>query len=114
MLTKTAILVFLLRFVTAKPKLRLTIHFTIVTVAVYSLIVALQWVYACQPIEKFWDYTITTGTCIRFLGVTVFSGVMNSITDAVILVLPVFIMRGSRLPKWQKLSVTGILMTGGL
>jgi hypothetical protein len=39
---------------------------------------------------------------------------MNTATDGVILVLPVFMLRKVRLPKWEKIGLVLVLMTGGL
>ncbi|KAH7204936.1 hypothetical protein BKA60DRAFT_155712 [Fusarium oxysporum] len=114
MLTKLSILAFYLRFVIASAKLRGVIYVTIVLTILYSLIASFIWVYACQPLEKYWDLTITDGSCIDFLKVTIFSGVMNTATDAIILLLPIAILRGLRLQKRQKLGVMVIMMTGGL
>ncbi|KAI3571094.1 hypothetical protein IWW34DRAFT_772315 [Fusarium oxysporum f. sp. albedinis] len=114
MLTKLSILAFYLRFVIASAKLRGVIYATIVFTILYSLIASFVWVYACRPLEKYWDLTITDGSCINFLKVTVFSGVMNTATDAIILLLPIAILRGLHLQKRQKLGVTLIMMTGGL
>ncbi|KAM5359299.1 hypothetical protein ACJA88_015169 [Fusarium oxysporum] len=114
MLTKLSILAFYLRFVIASAKLRGVIYVTIVLTILYSLIASFVWVYACQPLEKYWDLTITDGSCINFLKVTIFSGVMNTATDAIILLLPIAILRGLRLQKRQKLGVMVIMMTGGL
>jgi hypothetical protein len=114
MLTKLSILAFYLRFVIASAKLRGVIYATIVLTILYSIIASFVWVYACQPLEKYWDLTITHGSCINFLKVTIFSGVMNTATDAIILLLPIAILRGLRLQKRQKLGVMMIMMTGGL
>ncbi|KAH8726723.1 hypothetical protein GQ44DRAFT_771095 [Phaeosphaeriaceae sp. PMI808] len=82
-------------------------------VVLYSLVTSFQWVYACRPLEKYWDLTITGGSCINWIKVTVFTGVMNAATDAAILILPVLILRDLRLPMKQKIGVTIVLMTGG-
>ncbi|KAH7184317.1 hypothetical protein BKA60DRAFT_286009 [Fusarium oxysporum] len=114
MLTKLSILAFYLRFVIASAKLRGVIYATIVFTILYSLIASFVWVYACRPLEKYWDLTIMDGSCINFLKVTIFSGVMNTATDAIILLLPIAILRGPCLQKRQKLGVMMIMMTGGL
>jgi hypothetical protein len=77
MLTKLSILTFYLKFVLAGTPLRITIYFTMAVVVVYSVIASFVWVWACQPLEKYWDLTITEGTCVNFEKITVFSGVMN-------------------------------------
>jgi hypothetical protein len=71
-------------------------------------------VYACQPLEKIWDLTVTGGSCIDWLKIAVFNGVMNTTTDAVILVMPVLFLRKLQLPMKQKIGIAVLLMTGGL
>ncbi|RYP49228.1 hypothetical protein DL768_005002 [Monosporascus sp. mg162] len=112
MLTKISILAFFLRFV-LWGTLQVTIYVMMAIVVLYSLVASFEWTYACRPLQKYWDLTITGGSCIDYMKVFVFSGVMNTITDAVILLLPVLILRDSFLPKRQKIGVMLILMTGG-
>lgn len=113
MLTKLSILTLFIRFV-PRGNLRVTIYITMAIVALYSLVASFQWVYACRPLEKYWDLAITGGSCINRLKISVFSGVMNTATDAAILILPVLFLRGVGLPKKQKIGVMIVLMTGGL
>ncbi|KAH8725720.1 hypothetical protein GQ44DRAFT_615290 [Phaeosphaeriaceae sp. PMI808] len=112
MLTKLSILTFFIQFI-PWGNLRLTIYITMVIIILYSLVGSFQWVYLCQPLEKYWDLTITGGSCINRLKMFIFTGVMNIATDAIILILPVLILRGARLPIKQKISIMIVLMTGG-
>jgi hypothetical protein len=113
MLTKLSILMLFLRFV-PRGYLRVVIYIIMTIVAVYSLVTSFVWVYACQPLEKFWDVTVTGGLCINWLKITVFNGVMNTTTDAAVLLLPFLLLRNVQLPKRQKIGVIIVLMTGGL
>lgn len=83
-------------------------------VVLYSLPATFEWVYACQPMAKLWDLTITHGSCINFHAIFIFSGAMNTATDFIILLLPTVILRSLRLPRRQKIGVYFIFMTGGL
>ncbi|KAF2188920.1 hypothetical protein K469DRAFT_456892, partial [Zopfia rhizophila CBS 207.26] len=112
MLTKLSILTFFILFA-PRGNLRIVIYITMAIVVIYSLVASFEWVYACRPLEKYWDLTIPGGSCINWLKVTVFSGVMNTATDTTILVLPVLLLRNVRLPKRQKIGVMIMLMTGG-
>lgn len=113
MLTKLSLLTLFIRF-TLWGSLRVVIYITMVIVVIYSLVASFEWVYACRPLEKYWDHTIPGGSCINWLTIAVFSGVMNSTTDVVMLILPVIILRNLRLPRRQKVGVMMVLMTGGL
>ncbi|KAH7141666.1 hypothetical protein EDB81DRAFT_797473, partial [Dactylonectria macrodidyma] len=112
MLTKLSILCFYLTFATAS-RLRPLLYSIMALVVLYSLTASFEWIYACQPIEKYWDYTITAGHCINWLKVTIFSGIMNAITDFIILLIPIGLLRHLRLPMCQKIGVLLIMATGG-
>jgi len=85
-----------------------------ITVVLYNLIASFDWVYTCRPMAKYWDLTITTGSCINWVKVSVFSSVMNAVTDFLLLLLPIIFLRNLRLPRKQKIGVMLVLMTGGL
>jgi hypothetical protein len=114
MLTKLSILAFYLKFLTTSPGLRRCIYALMVVVILYSVISSFVWLWACQPLEKYFDFTITYGTCLELTKVTVLSAMMNCVTDTLILIFPLLILRGSRLPLRQKIGVAFILMSGGL
>lgn len=113
MLTKLSILAFYLRFVATSPKLKFSIYTTMAIVVIYSIVASWSWLYICQPIAKYWDFT-RAGTCIDFNKIAIFSGVMNSATDVMILAFPIPILRNLRLPILQKIGATAIMMAGGL
>jgi hypothetical protein len=83
-------------------------------VVLYILPSSFHWVYDCKPLEKYWNLAIAGGSCIDRTKTFVFAGVMNSATDAVILLLPVLILKRTQLPTRQKIGVMIVLMTGGL
>jgi hypothetical protein len=112
MLSKVSILLLFLRSWPQKPKR--TIYATIAVVVLYSLIGSFHWLFACRPLEKFWDISITHGSCIEWSRINIFSGVMNTVTDIIILLLPICMLRRVRLPKWEKFGLGFVLMTGGL
>ncbi|RMZ72358.1 integral membrane [Pyrenophora seminiperda CCB06] len=114
MFTKLSILHFYLRFLVARPHLRKIIYAMGTIVVAYSFVTSFEWLYVCQPLEKYWDLTITGGSCVNRGQFGVFSGVMNVVTDAIILLFPLALLRDMRnLPLWTKAAVTGIMMTGG-
>ena len=115
MLTKLSILCFYLNFVLAHPRIRITIYAVMVIVVLFSVVVSFEWIYACQPLAKYWDLTITEGSCVNINKFAIFSSVMNVTTDVIILILPATILRHLQSRSFrEKLAVTGTLMTGGL
>ncbi|KAF2178760.1 hypothetical protein K469DRAFT_446324, partial [Zopfia rhizophila CBS 207.26] len=111
MFTKLSILAFYLRFAT-NWKLRAVVYTTMAIVVLYCLLWSFVFVYRCRPLEKHWDLTIS-GSCIDWLKINIFSGVMNTLTDFTILVLPILMLQKLRLPIRQKIGVMIVLMTGG-
>ncbi|KAH7034021.1 hypothetical protein B0J12DRAFT_679791 [Macrophomina phaseolina] len=111
MLSKLSILVLYSRYL--PEKLSKAITTTIVVVILYSLIALFQWLFACQPIEKYWDLRIISGSCVDLGKFNVFIGLMNTATDVVILLLPIGMLRKVRLPRQEKIGVVLGLMTGG-
>ncbi|KAH8724356.1 hypothetical protein GQ44DRAFT_286531 [Phaeosphaeriaceae sp. PMI808] len=112
MLIKLSILTLFLRFVSCKS-LRVVIYTIMAIVIIYSLVTSFLWVYTCQPLEKFWDLTVTGGSCIDWQKIPVFNGIMNTTTDTAILILPGLFLRKVQLPKRQKIGIIVVLMTGG-
>jgi hypothetical protein len=85
-----------------------------VTITLYSLVVAFQFLFACQPIAKYWDHTIKYGTCINSVTVWIFNSVMNSITDLAMIFLPILMMWNVQIARRQKIAVNCIFLLGGL
>ncbi|EKG09440.1 hypothetical protein MPH_13521 [Macrophomina phaseolina MS6] len=113
MFSKLSILSFYVRFCRYR-KLRMAIYTLMGVVAIYSVISSFSFLYACRPMAKYWDLRITRGSCIDKLAIPVFNGVMNTITDFFILLIPIFMIWRVKVPLRQKIGLILIFMTGGL
>ena len=113
MLVKISILAFYLR-ISPDRNLKIIIYTAVAVTIAYSIPMATIGFYACNPMEKYWDITITTGSCINQYAVYLFSASMNIATDVIILVLPIFMLWNVHIPRRQKFGIVFILMTGGL
>ena len=80
----------------------------------YNIALMLSLIFACRPIAKSWDLTITSGTCINRPAVYLANGVLNVATDFVILLLPVPLIRGLQMPKRQKILLAAMFSVGSL
>ncbi|KAH9203331.1 hypothetical protein DL95DRAFT_321614, partial [Leptodontidium sp. 2 PMI_412] len=112
MFTKLSMLLFFLR-ITPSPLFRRTVYVAIVIVVIYSVVGSLEFTYACRPLEKIWDFTITHGSCISLDVVPVFNAASNSATNLAILLLPIPMLKNLQLPFRQKLGAGLILALGG-
>ncbi|KAH8888114.1 hypothetical protein GQ53DRAFT_872355 [Thozetella sp. PMI_491] len=108
---KASILTMYLRFSIARA-LRIAIYLTMFVAVGYSLAGGFGFLYLCHPIPKLWDFSIP-GSCGDF-GVWYLScAALNVATDALILLLPIWILWPMRVRFAQRLAVLGVLMAGG-
>ncbi|KAI8933925.1 hypothetical protein NX059_009618 [Plenodomus lindquistii] len=77
-----------------------------------STLSAFGFLWVCQPIAKYWDYSILTGSCINLNAYFLATACVNAATDLALLILPIFIMRKLQLALHRKISAALLLMTG--
>jgi len=109
--TKTSILMFYLRFSTSR-RFDFVVYGVLSIVIGYCLSGATAVLYACQPINRFWDFS--PGTCINgdaWYGTLVS---LNVFTDAILLLLPIWLLNPLNVGVLQKAAIAAILGTGGL
>lgn len=92
-------------------------------VAVYigSAIVFCQWfsltvssIFQCRPVAAFWNRSIQGAECIDLPRFTIVSGVLNLLTDVLILCLPVPMVWGLNTTNVQKITLTAMFLLGVL
>jgi fucose permease len=103
MATKTSILIFYLRMSKNTQKiLRLASYATLVVVNVAGVVLTFMNAFQCSPIKAAYDPTETADRCISIVTLYLCSAPVNIITDLAILVLPIPVLTGMRLPQRQK------------
>ncbi|KAK0657760.1 hypothetical protein B0T16DRAFT_340664 [Cercophora newfieldiana] len=108
--TKASILAFYLRFSVSK-RFKIAVYFVLSIVIAYNLMGAFAFLYACQPMIRTWVPT-TPGTCINanaWFGTLV---ALNVLTDLVLLLLPIWLIKPLRVGFAQKAAIVAILGTG--
>lgn len=110
---KASILFFYLRFSAANPKFRIVVYVVLFIVVGYSLSAGLAFLYLCTPMEKLWNPTVV-GTCVNENAAYLASAILNSTTDIIILLLPIWLLWPLRVQLTQKIVVALVLMPGGL
>ncbi|UPX19597.1 uncharacterized protein EKO05_0009855 [Ascochyta rabiei] len=111
MLTKVSLCLFYLRVSPFKASFRLTVYLVMCVSVVNGMLNALGFAWVCQPIEKYWDFSITTGDCINLNSYFLATACINAATGLVLLVLPVFILHKLQLPLRRKIGAALLLMT---
>ena len=82
---------------------------TLVTLE-YIAVVLVE-IFQCIPVHALWDFG--PGRCINLKGFFIGTGVLNTITDAIILVLPLPLIWTLRIDRTQRLALSGVFLLGG-
>ena len=105
MATKTSILIFYLRLSrNTQTILRVASYITLAIVNVAGVVLTFLNAFQCSPVSAAYDPTSTNdnSTCISIVTLYLCSAPVNIITDLAILVLPIPVLTGMRLPQRQK------------
>lgn len=111
--SKIALLLIFRRISTAKPH-RLAINAVMVVVAGYTIAIVLVLIFQCNPIARAWDVTIVAGSCVNRPAVYVAMASVNIGTDLFILLMPIPIVLGLKLPWPQKIGLALMFAVGSL
>lgn len=105
MATKTSILIFYLRLSRNTQKiLRIASYITLAIVNVAGVVLTFLNAFQCSPASAAYDplQNNSNSTCISIVTLYLCSAPVNIITDLAILVLPIPVLTGMRLPQRQK------------
>lgn len=80
----------------------------------YNGAIMLVEIFACTPIEKSWDATILTGHCVNRAAVYLSNAILNIVTDLIILLQPLPMVRRMHVPLRQKILLAAIFSVGSL
>lgn len=69
-------------------------------------------IFACSPVEKFWNTLITDGKCLNFSLNILLTCLFNIITDVVILILPSRAVWRLRIPLKKKFAIVSLFGIG--
>lgn len=102
MATKTSILIFYLRMSRNTQKvLRIASYVTLGIVNIAGVVLTFLNAFQCNPVYAAYE-TESNGKCISIVTLYLCSAPVNIITDLAILVLPIPVLTGMRLPQRQK------------
>ncbi len=103
MITKTSILIFYLRLSRNTVKLlRIASYVTLAVVNIAGIVLTFLNVFQCKPVSAVFDGSGSSAQCIPLVTLYLASAPVNIITDLAILVLPIPVLTGMRLPQKQK------------
>ena len=90
-------------------------HLTLIVASVaFCLISVFGSGFACTPVAFIWDLTIQGGHCINLIALARFTCITGSITDVLILALPMPIVWSLQMDRSKKIGICGVFLLGGL
>ncbi|KAF2853633.1 hypothetical protein T440DRAFT_312956 [Plenodomus tracheiphilus IPT5] len=110
--TKVSLGLFYLRLSPFETGFRFTVYVVVFVSLINSTLAAFGFLWVCQPIAKYWDFSIMTGKCINLNAYFLVTACINAATDLALLILPIFIMRKLQLALHRKIGAALLLMTG--
>ncbi|KAL8715743.1 MAG: hypothetical protein Q9220_000410 [cf. Caloplaca sp. 1 TL-2023] len=111
-LAKAAILLFYLRLSPVKS-FRYSVYATLFVVIGYMVAVDLATFFQCRPIRKLWTPAVE-GTCIHVYDLYLANSILNVITDFMVLLVPLPMLRSLQVGKKQKWIIAGLFAVGSL
>jgi len=90
------------------------VYILMAVVVGYSSTIIFALIFACNPIAKNWDITITKGTCINRAAIYIATAVVNIATDVMLLILPIPMIFHLQMPTMQKVGVVFIFTLGSM
>ncbi|PKX88634.1 uncharacterized protein P174DRAFT_397502 [Aspergillus novofumigatus IBT 16806] len=111
---KLALLVLYYQLLHILPVWRYTIFAVFFIIAGYSIALALALIFACHPIQKAWDISVTTGSCINRQGAYLATACTNTASDIALIIIPIPAVWNLKMPLGQKLAVIGMFTIGCL
>ncbi|KAL4981840.1 hypothetical protein BDW68DRAFT_196014 [Aspergillus falconensis] len=111
---KLAIIMLYYRLLNSLQPYRYLLWFIAAVIAGYSVALMLALIFACHPIERAWNAAITTGSCIDRPAVYLATAITNTVSDLVLIVVPIPAVVRLHLPTIQKIGVICIFGLGCL
>lgn len=111
-LAKVSILIFYLR-INPASSFRYQVFFVLFVTVGYMIAICLALIFECHPIPKFWD-PFVEGKCVHVQDLYLANGILNVVTDFLVLLVPVPMLWALHVSSRQKFVLGGIFATGSL
>jgi hypothetical protein len=110
---KIALLVFYLRL-SPQRWFRYSVFATLGIIVAYTTGIFFSLIFACDPIERSFDITITTGSCINSAALYIATAAANITSDVILFVLPIPMVVKLQVPLKQKIGLMFIFGVGSM
>ncbi|KAM0793996.1 hypothetical protein BDR22DRAFT_877109 [Usnea florida] len=110
--TKASLLLLYYRLFSPSKRFRLAVRIGAVVVFCQWFSLTLVTIFQCRPVKAFWNHDVPGAKCINLPRFTIVSGVLNLLTDVLILCLPGPMVWSLNTTVAQKITLTGIFLLG--
>ncbi|PLN79473.1 hypothetical protein BDW42DRAFT_172895 [Aspergillus taichungensis] len=111
-LVKTSMMLFFMRIFGTKRSFQISVGIVMTIVWLWAISVILETVLLCRPLAFNWDTTIPGGTCGDRNGTFVSAGVLNLVTDLMVMALPVPYIWKLQLSTAKKIALSLVFCMG--
>ncbi|CAD6572283.1 MAG: hypothetical protein ASARMPRED_005221 [Alectoria sarmentosa] len=94
---------------------RIALYNTAIIVVAWWIAVLFADIFQCVPVNAFWDNgikNVKTARCMSTVHFSIGTGVINLVTDVMVLCLPIPMVWSLRTNRTQKIAMTGIFLLG--
>lgn len=99
---KLTVLLLYLRLFKAKTTMKWATYLLIACLSLMTIIFEFTIIFACSPVRKAWDITVIDGSCLNVAVNGIVGASLNALTDFLVLILPLPVLRSLNLPKGRK------------
>ncbi|KAI4704252.1 hypothetical protein J4E81_001317 [Alternaria sp. BMP 2799] len=93
---------------------RAGVYFTIFVVVGSCVGIVISLLAACKPFAKNIDVSVTEGQCLNKAALYIATGVLNIITDIMVIILPIPMVLRLQMSRERKIMVIGIFSVGSM
>jgi hypothetical protein len=84
----------------------------IFVVSGYTIGIFFAMIFACNPVQRGWDVTITTGSCINRPALYIATAGLGIYTDIVLLAIPIPVILRLQMPSTEKILTLFVFVVG--
>ncbi|KAJ5947493.1 hypothetical protein N7466_000508 [Penicillium verhagenii] len=109
---KVGLIILYHRIMNRQPGYLWTLYIISAIVCGYSIAIIFALIFACTPIQKGWDSSITTGHCVNRSGLYIATAALNIVSDLALIVVPIPLVMGLQMPRVQKYGLMAMFIVG--
>ncbi|KAE8406582.1 hypothetical protein BDV37DRAFT_292122 [Aspergillus pseudonomiae] len=109
---KVGLIILYHRIINKQNTYKWALHIISAIICGYSVAIVFALIFACNPIQRSWDSSITRGSCIDRNGLYIATAVTNIVSDLALIVVPVPLVLGLQMPRVQKLGLLFMFVVG--